>query len=183
MGKYPEHRKSSGYRKCDICGKTFIARGIGTHIREAHKMEINTVVKPSITNYSNDSITPVIGSSKNLQPKTIPVKAMQTQEFSKVNGKELMEMKRSDGPHSYTDKDLQILLARISQVELNTYTGNLIGWWDNYRITRELIQDFERRFECKFDDAKRANLNINSGQTNSEIRQLISKYASLKYSR
>jgi hypothetical protein len=183
MGKYPEHRKSSGYRKCDICGKTFIARGIGTHIREAHKMGINTVVKTIVTDNSNNSSNPVINSSKIPLLKSVPVKVLQIKEISKVIGKDLMECKRPDGQHFYTDTDLLILLARISRIELNTEIGNLIDLWDNHTITRNLIQDFERRFETKFDDIKQANPNIKTGKMDRENRQLVSKYASLNYSR
>jgi hypothetical protein len=183
MGKYPNHRKPSGYRKCDICGKTFKARGFGTHIREAHKMKINTVVKTTVIDYSNNPITPVNDCSKNLLLKTVPNKDLNTQEVSKVTSKEFTECERPDGQHFYTDTDLWILLARISQIVFNTDTSNLVGLWDSERITREMIQDFERRFECKFDDVKRANPNIKPGKTDSENWELVSKYAALNYSR
>jgi len=61
------YKKDSGYRKCDICGKTFKSRGLGTHIREAHGIKVKTIVKPVVTDSSDHSSTIVTDSSTVVQ--------------------------------------------------------------------------------------------------------------------
>jgi hypothetical protein len=59
MGTYPKNRKPSGFSNCPYCGESFRARGLGTHIREAHKMKIETVVNTVVPDKSNSLNTPV----------------------------------------------------------------------------------------------------------------------------
>ena len=48
----------------------------------------------------------------------------------------------------------------------------------------DLIADFERRFQCKFDDVRQMNKRIGKevGTTPNEHMEFASKYGSLKYS-
>jgi hypothetical protein len=61
------YKKDSGYGKCDICGKTFKSRGLGTHIREAHGIKVKTIVRPIVTDSSDHSSTIVTDSSTVVQ--------------------------------------------------------------------------------------------------------------------
>jgi hypothetical protein len=152
MGAYPKHREPyrvhSGYRTCTYCGKSFKARGIGTHIREKHKLVVKTIVNTKDIDLSttqvNDSSTPVIHSKVDLSTVVI------TQGLSEVTGKDLSECKRPDGKHFYTDQDLWILISRISRVILQSDTSSVMSKWDAQQSCYDLIRDFEKRFECSF---------------------------------
>jgi hypothetical protein len=185
MGTYPKHRepfrKHAGYRICPYCKKSIKARGIGTHIRQVHKLLVKTVVNTQVNDLSatkvNDLSTKVINSSDNLSTKVI------TQELSEVTGKDLSECKRPEGDHLYTDQDLWILLGRINSVVLNDDSSNFLSRLNSQNICYELIRDFEQRFDCKFSDVKKVNPEIKPGKTNKENTNIALKYSHLKYSR
>ncbi|GAH87344.1 unnamed protein product, partial [marine sediment metagenome] len=93
-------------------------------------------------------------------------------------GKDLTEYKRPGGDHLYTEKDLWILTARIIRLVFE-YP------WDIMQDIRaeSLFRDFEKRFNCKFEDAKRSYPGVRQGKTDDENELLMIKYASLSYSR
>jgi hypothetical protein len=183
MGKYPKNRKHSGYAKCNICGKTFIARGMGTHRREAHKM----VVKSSTNNSNfnlitavNDNITVVkdssVSTTRSLIKEPSLFKPISKHESSKTKDEDLTEHKPHIKTHLYNDTDLWILYGRL----------RMLLWSQKYppHIMKErLIQDFEQRFECEFYDVEQTNTHICPDKTFAENPDLASKYASLTYSR
>lgn len=109
-----------------------------------------------------------------------------TEKLSAETGKDLTECKRADGKHLYTKQDIFILLAKISRVNwglsAQPQVADLLPWFNADRITRSIIADFESRFECKFDEIKRANSAIRP-ESNEEYISLIRRYENLKYSR
>jgi len=179
MGTYPTYRKPSGYRNCPHCGKSFKARGLGTHIREAHKMLYKTIDTTVVSNLEAIVKPAVIDNSNHPDTKVKPI----TMELSAITRTDLSECKRADGFHLYTDQDLWILLGRINRVILSSDTSNLLSKWDTENICQDLIHDFEQRFECKFGDVRKVNQNINPGKTDIENGEIASRYAHLKYSR
>jgi hypothetical protein len=172
MKKYPEHRKPSGYRKCDICGKTVKARGIGGHKYIKHGIVVKTILHNSCDNSCNNSSNLVI------RPDDLDVK-----KISNISSKDLRECKRLDGQHFYTDNDLWILLSRICRSVLTEHTGDLLSMLDTNEFVSKLIEDFEQRFKCKFGDVRRANPHIKTGKTNEENWVIVTQYESLKYSK
>jgi hypothetical protein len=46
----------------------------------------------------------------------------------------------------------------------------------------DLIQEFEHRFKCRFDDVRKANQQIRTGKTSAEHYAFAQKYAHLEYS-
>jgi hypothetical protein len=61
--------------------------------------------------------------------------------------------------------------------------SNLLAQLNSKRITDSLIQDFEKRFFCKFDEVVEANPDVHPGQTDLENQTIVNRYAHLKYSR
>jgi len=182
MGLYPKHRepfrKHAGYRNCPYCGKTVKARGYGSHIREAHKLIVKTVVNNQTIDSSptvvNNSSTAVINSEVDSSTAVI------TQDLSKISGKDLLECKRSDGKHFYTDLDLRILLAKII---VETYQPRSeVALFNQFNIL-DLIEDFEHRFKCSFSEVRQANQHIRTGKTLEEHYAFVEKYGSFKYSK
>lgn len=181
MGSEQRYKVSAGYRKCDICGESMPARGIGTHRRQVHGLVVKTVVRTKV----NDLSTKVINSSDHLTTKVADLSNNTIQsELESVTGKDLSECKRPDGKHFYTDQDLRILTAKLI---IQTYhPGSEVALFNQFGFM-DLIADFERRFECRFDDVRKANshgkISIEMGTTMPEHHVFAEKYGSLKYSR
>jgi hypothetical protein len=177
MGTYPKYRKPSGYRNCIHCGKSFKARGMGTHIREAHKMLYKTVVSTVVPDLEATVKSSVIDNSNSLNTQVKPI----SEDLSKITGKDLTECKRPDGEHLYTDQDIMILYARIIRFVLfEQCETDLFNVFDRM----DIIEDFEKRFKCKFDpDVQRANQHIKFGTTHQDRLELMNKYMNLKYSK
>jgi hypothetical protein len=175
MGIYPKSRKFAGYRKCDICGKTVSARGMGGHKKLKHG--ITRVITRVVTQVNNTS-TQVINSSNNTGKEATQVKVI-TQDLADISGKDLAECKRPDGKHFYTDLDIRILLAKII---VETYQPRSeVALFNQFNI-QDLIEDFEHRFKCSFDEVRQANKHIRTGKTLQEHRAFAEKYAHLVYS-
>jgi uncharacterized Zn-finger protein len=173
MGLYPKNRKPAGYRICPHCGESFKARGLGTHIREAHKMLYKTVVSTVVDDSSNVVNTTVTDSSN------VPI----TKVASEITGKDLSECKRPDGKHFYTDQDLRILTARLILQTYNSTTE--VPLFSQFEFM-DIIADFESRFKCRFDDVRKANnhgkISVDMGTTPPEHITFAKEYGSLKYS-
>lgn len=109
-----------------------------------------------------------------------------TEKLSVETGKDLTECKRPDGEHLYTKQDIFILLAKLCKVNwgIANQPGvtDLLPWLNASRRTSELIADFERRFECKFDEIKQANSDTRNDYDENDY-SMITKYGELKYSR
>jgi hypothetical protein len=183
MSTYPKHRKPSGYAICTICGKTFTSMGMGAHRRQAHQLV--RIAMPDCL--SNDHI-----ALANVKSNTVAcpftkdnaiVKTPLLQHVSDISCRDLTECNHSGGQHLYTVTDLNILMGRICQIVLNTDISNLIGKWETDNIVNQMITDFERRFECRFNDVKEANPDVRPGKSDAENWVIASKYASLQYSR
>lgn len=178
---------------CDICGKEVKRQGIGTHKRLKHGIiarriyEIEKKGKTETREVRPSEILPLNSKPKSLkvQPASVvapDIKAISTKLMSST-GKDLTECKRPDRTHLYTETDLWILMGRICQVVFGEDSSSLLSKFDTNKIAEELIKDFERRFECKFSDVKKANPGISPGKTDAENWSIASRYASLKYSR
>lgn len=181
MKKYPKNRKPSGYAICNICGKRFVARGLGTHKREAHKMVITMV-----DNYSKNTPITTVNEKPTIVNLTRIHRVNSFKPVSKnhIDEKLLLETLQNDGTSCnqiqetrlYTDTDLWILNGRISLVFYSqSYPPHIMKW--------RLIKDFEDKFKCNFDDVKKANPNICPDKEFAKDRDLRYKLASMKYSR
>jgi len=165
MRDYPKNRKPSGTKACPKCGAIVKARGMGAHMRLKHPViyetkviDIGNTVKTQVKDLSKDSGNTVI---------------------TQVAGKDLTECVRQDGKRFYTDNDLNILLGKIIYAVWDNKDKHLLGVF----FINDLITDFERRFECSFADARKANPHIMPKKTDNENYQFAKKYAGLKYSR
>lgn len=110
-------------------------------------------------------------------------KKIVTEKVSCEVGKDLTECKRPSGDHLYTDQDLWILIAKINKIVFAENSDNMLSVMDTDRRSKDLIHDFERRFDCRFSDVKRANSAIRPGKTNEENYLIIERYSRLEYSR
>jgi hypothetical protein len=182
---------------CEICRKKYVATRKGSKVcgsicraqkaRNKHMNTFNTqkeiiesqanVIDKVLPRVTGIDRLPNIGKSPLLKPINIePI----TKELSKVTGKNLTECKRPDGEHLYTDQDIKILLGRII---IDTYQPRSeVALFNKFNIM-DLIEDFEHRFKCKFDDVKRSNSHIQTGTTAKEHYAFAQKYAHLHYSR
>jgi hypothetical protein len=107
--------------------------------------------------------------------KEIPV-------ISNVVGKDLSECKRPDGKHLYTELDILIMMARIIRCVFKHDISNPITILGGEQPDN-IIADFERRFQCKFSDIKKANPNIKPANNDAGNAAIMNKYAHLNYSR
>jgi len=180
MRKYPKNRKPCGYAICEICGRMFIARGLGTHKREAHK-----IVVRNVDYYSNNAtITRVTGkpthkneSHKNdeILPKTVSCEVI-SELLPSENFDRRPTCNRGEQTRLYTDHDLWILFGRMRLVFYSSYYPPDIM---RYR----LIEDFEERFECDFNEVKRANPHICPDKEFAKGHDLAFELAGMEYSR
>ena len=141
---------------CNICGKPMYARGIGTHKRQVHFGIENFVTKVRDNN-CGDSTKVTIDICNDFSESG----------YLKSN--------------LCTELDIKILMGKICRLVFSESSHNLLSVMDTNRLSFELILDFERRFECKFSDIKKAFPNLRPAVTDSENRKYIS-YADLSYS-
>lgn len=179
--------------KCIICKKEFIAERsdadvCGSACRQK-KYRLNNKRKALLSKRNEAQPRKILNQStvnSLILPGQQKVKDPVSEVVNKIShdsGKDISECKRPDGEHLYIETDLWILLARICQTVIHEDSGNFISKLKTNMSTDELIRDFERRFECGFEDVKRANPKIQPGKTNKDNYLISSKYASLKYSR
>jgi len=175
MRKYPKTRRRSYTAKCPYCDGTYYAMGMGTHIREAHKMIYKTIARPTARPTAKPTAKPV--AIPTAKPVAIPDRVIQN--LSDITGKNLTECKRPGGQYFYTDQDIRILLGRII---IETYQPKSeVALFNQFNIM-DLIEDFEHRFKCKFDDVRRTNQHIQPGKTAWEHSEFANKYMHLEYS-
>jgi len=181
MKKYPKNRKPSGYALCDICGKRFVARGLGTHKREAHKMIIRKVdyyskkipittvnEKPTLVNVTR------IHRDKSFKPLSNNPKAEKLfTENLENKGTSCNQIQKT---RLYTEMDLWIIYGKISLVFYSSF-------YPPHVMKLRLVKDFEDRFKCSYDDVKKANPHICPDKEFATDRDLKFKLASMKYSR
>ena len=183
MGVYPKHRKPAGLKECPDCGKQIKARGLYGHRALVHGIVEKTIVKTGVIDPSNNSVgdmgNNVTEISSRNGTQVIPDQVTIKKGSSEV-GMDQTEFKRPDGSHQYTDQDLKILLSRIID---HTYRSNSEVALFNQFDFMDLISDFERRFQCKFDEVRKANQHIQPGKTLEENQIFANKYRSLEYSK
>lgn len=181
MKKYPKNRKSSGYAICDICGKRFVARGLGTHKREAHKMAISKVdyyrKKSPITTVNENTID-VNENSSNPERScnTLLAKAKSAKSLLVTFNNKGTSCNQIQKTRLYTEMDLWILYGSLRLVFYSSfYPPHIMKW--------RLIKDFEDRFKCNFDDVKKDNTHICPDKEFTKDHDLQFKLAAMKYSR
>ena len=182
MGIYPKYRKPAGLKECPDCGKQIKARGLYGHRALVHSIAEKTIVKTGVIDPSDNSVgdmgNNVTDSSDKNGMQVIPGQVTIKNVSSEV-GKDITEYKRLDGSHQYTDQDVKILLSHIID---NTYSpASEVELFNKFDFN-DLIVDFERRFQCKFDEVRKANQHIQPGETFEERQKFANKYRSLKYS-
>jgi hypothetical protein len=109
------------------------------------------------------------------------------EKLSTETGQALSECKRPDREHLYTKQDLHILMAKLARTNwgqpASPGVANLLSFFNAQRVTDSLIADFERRFQCKFEEVKRANPDDIPGGDNNNWSDIIGRYSNLPYSR
>ena len=200
-------------RVCSICGKIIHPGGMGGHIQLAHGIIYIRVCEKSgeargetrgetletrgetretlnVRGVSEHVKRPSDNVKKSnemvetcIEPGGFTVPTPIIQNISNVVGKDLSECKRPDGKHFYTDTDLRILTRRLINQTYNP--GSEVALFNQFTVM-DLIADFERRFECKFDDVRKANnhgkISVDMGTTPEEHWLFANNYSSLKYS-
>lgn len=187
-------------RVCNICSKLIQPRGMGGHMRLAHGITVKTIVKNMrnirgdvpgdvcdirdlyLQRPNNDLKKSVETVETNIEPDGFEVPSPKIRNVSNVAGKDLSECVRLDGQHSYTETDIKILLAKlIYHVYFSLAESQLL----DHFVKMDLIEDFEKRFNCTFRDITKANSNIQiqMGETDKEHIEFMNKYVHLKYSR
>lgn len=178
--------------KCEQCEKPYVAKKSNSRFcssacrarwnREHPSDPTRKKPKFTVLNEVIEAQRRVIQSNAGIAAAVMP-DPVKVKKVSCEVGKDLTECKRPDGSHLYTEQDLWILIAKINQLVFAEGTGNLLSELDTNMRAEALIRDFEKRFDCKFDDVKSANQGIRPGTTDAENETLIVKYASLSYSR
>lgn len=119
-----------------------------------------------------------------IEPNGFTLPSQIIQNVSNVVGKDLSDCKRADGQHLYTDIDLRILISYLIRHVYNP--GSEVPLFNQFTLM-DTIKEFEHRFECKFDDVRKASnhvkISVDMGTTPEEHWLLANKYSSLKYSR
>lgn len=152
--------------------------GIGTHRRQAHQMIIKTVIRDHTQSihtkikHGNNEDTDKIISLKNSTPNT-----------SSLNQKNeyLAQNNNPTDNCQCTETDLWILLARLNQISQPSDT--FLGVLNSSFTISELIRDFEHRFECTFNETKKAFPGVQHGKDEAGNLAITKRYAHLKYSR
>jgi len=174
--RYPRNRKQSPKAKCPHCGGLYSSMGMGTHIREAHKMVYEATATPTVEATAETTATP---TAKTIAKTRVISTAVITQDLADISGKDLSECKRPDGKHFYTNQDICILLAKII---VETYQPRSdVALFNQFNIM-DLIEDFEHRFKCSFNEVRQVNQHIRTGETLEEHRAFAEKYVHLQYS-
>lgn len=120
-----------------------------------HKRQVHYMVNDSLTIVRDDKLDNVtLVTNKNKLPNTL----------------------------LYTELDLKIILGKICRKVLNEDDKYLLSVFDTNRVALELIQEFEKRFDCKFSDARKAFPKVRPVETNTDNWKYVT-YANLSYSR
>jgi len=105
---------------------------------------------------------------------------------SMETGQDLAECERPDGQHLYTRQDIMILLGKLARANwgmtAEPLIADLLPWMNAKRTSDQIIFDFEKRFQCKFEDVKRINADIESDDED-DWSNIIKRYSNLPYSR
>lgn len=174
-------------RICRICGKSIKPRGMGGHMSLAHGIREKEVIK-YVFDPSGDS-----GGEVN-ESKKSPVQ-IGHEKIAEKMGEKLVESIDPDTSNTivkekvenwfqsehnlYNETDIKILLARIINYLCHSEQTSILQEF----AKRDMIEDFEKRFKCRFDMVRKANQHINFGKTEPERQKFANKYAYLEYSR
>ena len=160
-------------RTCDYCGKLYIAKSLKSRFdSDKCRSDFRRAQKKM-------ELTPVKGNHK---PKLATPELEPPALKSRPSNHRSQEKRLEVQLNTYTKLDIWILMARINQTILND-RSDLLAQLNSKRITDSLIQDFEKRFSCKFDEVVNAHPEIHAGQSDLENQAIVDRYAHLKYSR
>jgi len=175
-------------RVCHICGKTIKPRGIGGHIALAHKIREVEVVNQNFDssgdaggNRNETQNSPPrldFGSRCNLSiakpGETVKMRSTPTET------KKSTEKNKDAECQLYTETDIKILLARMLKYSYGSVQPSQLL---QHFALMEMVQDFEKRFKCEFENVRKLNQHISFGKSFSEHHNFIYQYLDLKYSR
>lgn len=181
---------------CVVCDKTYVATRKGSHccsnvcraqydrnkkskLLERFKTQARVVrTQSEVINLLKPKPKPNVANKLPLESKVV------IQELSNVTGKDLSECKRPDGQHLYTYEDLCLLTAKLIRQIYSP--GSEVALFNKF-TEMDIIEDFEHRFQCRFDDVRKANshtkVSDEMGNTFETHQAFYLKYAGLKYSR
>jgi hypothetical protein len=176
---------------CEVCGAQYIATRTGSHVcsnvcraqkfRDKHSKTFKTQKKVIRTQAEVINLLTPKPNVVNMLPLESKVVI---QELSNVTGKDLAECKRPDGQHLYTYEDLCLLTAKLIRQIYNP--GSEVALFNKF-TEMDIIEDFEHRFQCRFDDVRKANshakVSDEMGNTFEAHQAFYMKYAGLKYSK
>jgi len=176
-------------RKCNQCGIEYVAKSTKSQFCSNACKGVNWHSR------RNDYQKTIKAKDKTIEIQAKAIRAIlpDPATIEKVScevGKDLTECKRPDGSHLYTELDLWILVSKLANIG---FTGRvsfasasgppLLSVLSTNQTSMELISDFERRFQCKFDDVRRSSPYVHAKEDGSEDEVLINRYAELQYSR
>lgn len=205
----PELIKVSKDRTCQVCKNTFQGNKKALYCSDACRLKAFRSRKNTDTSLLRETVTAqskVIHDQSKMIDTVLPtylfdpryhaeqkrIDKLTTQaekdkakkdiveKLSAKTGKDLTECKRPDGKHLYTDRDLLILIARLTRETIRWQSGHIMDIMAGYQNYDNAIKLFENIFDCTFDDVKKANPDFEIGKTKGD---LIQQYANLEYSK
>jgi hypothetical protein len=185
-------RHKSYVNKCIECGRNFTStRNDARFHSGACRAKWNRENRKNLIKAQAEIISTQAKIITKVMPDPGPAAIQKVvKDLSCKTRKDLTECKRPDGTHLYTDQDLWILIAKLCQIGYKGSIRNfcpagedLLAVMNTNRVSQELIWDFERRFQCKFDDVRCNNQYIIQDRTRAEEDELLRKYEGLSYSR
>lgn len=175
-------------RVCHLCSKTIKPRGMGGHLALAHGIREVAVNKQGYDSrvdtggngnkIQNVSLQDTLGSQskkKDSRPEE-PVKMNALQSQLEI----LPEEDKNGSCNLYMEMDIKILLARMLRYTLCSVQPSQL--LQHFTIL-EMIQDFEKKFKCEFENVRKLNQHIRIGTTLAEHQNFIYQFGKLKYSR
>jgi len=170
---------------CPECGKLISPQGMGGHLWAKHKMKIQHVVK---TKMGDGAF--IEHETRNSDYLSKNKEIIETQTL-KVDIEEKIECIRPDGKHFYTQEDLHILIGKIYWASHEFWNGScdnpLFAHFTLTENVNQIKRDFERRFQCKFSEAVKANKEFfdqfNTEKGSAELKYKYMNYHNKPYSR
>jgi len=185
----------SKLQPCPYCNRNIRARGMSNHVRYIHQFpaviaklqaasgKLDDVLWYARNGKGHTSHTRDNTSSSHTSEELSPM-AVMTQSSQLVT-KDLSKCVRPDGRHFYTERDVDLFLAKLICFAWEHDDDNpdallrSIGYANG---RNRIIKDFEKRFKCKFEDVQSAYPNKGPGKVSeSEALAWYLKCLPLKY--
>jgi len=173
-------------RICVVCGTSFKARRIdAVYCSQACRMKVVRTKQKEAQNQITEALrvqSEGIKRQAMVFNTVMPAQGPINKFFIKV-GKDLTQCQNSGGKRLWTDQDSWILLGRLWEAIYSEDSGNPLSILNANKITDNLIADFERRFECSFDDIKSTYSDVHPDFSDIKSKPPMILFASMKYSR